>query len=47
VIDQTVEESGAEEIHGVIIINNSNVTFTMSENSLIDSIEGYQVAIAQ
>jgi len=47
VIDQTVEESGAEEVHGVIIINNSNVTFTMSENSLIDSIEGYQVAIAE
>ena len=47
VIDQTVEKSGVEEVHGVIIINNKYVTFTMPGNSLIDSIEGYQVAIAK
>ena len=47
VIDQTVEELGAEEVHGVISINNRYVTFTMSVNSLIDSIEGSQVVIAE
>lgn len=47
VIDQAVEELGAEEVHGVISINNRYVTFTMPENSLIDSIEGCQVAIAE
>ena len=47
VIDQTVEESGAEEVHGVININNRYVSFTMSEDSLIDSIEGCQVAITE
>lgn len=46
VIDQTVEELGAEEVHGVISINNRFVTYAMSENSLIDSIEGYKVAVA-
>jgi len=40
-------ELRAEEVHGVISINNRYVTFTMSENSLIDSIEGYQVALAE
>jgi len=46
VIDQTVEELEAEAVHGVISINNRYVTFTMSENSLIESIEGYKVAVA-
>jgi len=46
VIDQIVEELGAEEVHGVISINNRFVTYAMSENSLIGSIEGCKVAVA-
>ena len=46
VIDQAVEELDAEEVHGVININDGYVTFTIPENSLIDSIEGFQMAIA-
>ncbi|NNJ95829.1 MAG: hypothetical protein HKP12_01560 [Gammaproteobacteria bacterium] len=46
VVDQTVEKLDVEELHGTIIINNRHVTFTMPESSIIDPIEGYQVAIA-
>lgn len=45
VIDQAVEELGTEEVHGMISINNRCVAFTLTENSLIDSTEGYQVAV--
>ena len=45
VIDKTVEEMVVEELHGIISINNKCVTFSISEGSLIDSIEGYRVAI--
>ncbi len=45
VIDQTVEELGVEELHGIISIDNKYVTFNMPEGSIIDSIEGYRVAI--
>lgn len=47
VIDQAVEEHGTEEIHGVISINNRYVMFTLSGNNLINSIEGYQVVVAE
>jgi len=46
VIDQTVEELEIEELHGMISIDASYVTFNILEGSIIDSIEGYQVAIA-
>ncbi len=36
-IDQTVEKMGFDEFHGVISINNRDVTFNMSEGSIIDS----------
>ena len=45
VIDQIVEELGIEKLRGVIRINNSHVSFTMQEPDIIDSIEGYQVAV--
>lgn len=45
VIDQAVEELGAEEAHGMISINNRCVAFTLTANSLIDSTEGYEVAV--
>lgn len=44
VIDQTVEEMGVDELHGMISIDNRYVTFSMLEGNIIDSIEGYQVA---
>jgi len=46
VIDQAVDEQGIEELHGVISIDDRYVTFNISEGSIIDSIEGHQVAIA-
>jgi hypothetical protein len=46
VIDQTVEELGIEELHGVISIDDRLVSFNISEGSIIDSIEGQQVTIA-
>lgn len=45
-IDQAVEALGAEEVHEVISINDKYTTFTLSENSLIDSMERYPAAIA-
>ena len=45
VIDQTVEELGIEKLHGFIRINNSHVSFVMQEPEIIDSIQGYQVAV--
>ena len=46
VIDQTVEELGIEELHGMISLYNRYVTFNISEGSIIDSIEDYRVDIA-
>lgn len=46
-IDQTVEKIGINELHGVIRIDNRHVTFNMTEGSIIDSIEDYQVAVAK
>ena len=45
VIDQTVEELGIEKLPGFIRINNSHVSFVMQEPEIIDSIQGYQVAV--
>ena len=45
-IDQTVEELGIEELHGIISIDNRYVTFNISEGSIIDSIQGYRVDIS-
>jgi hypothetical protein len=47
VIDRAVEELGIEELHGIISIDMRHVTFNISEGRSIDSIEGYQVAIAR
>ena len=46
VVDQTVEELGVDELHGMISIDNRYVTFNLSEGSIIDSIEGYRVSVA-
>lgn len=46
VIDQTVEQLGIEELHGSTSIDDRHVTFNITEGSIIDSIEGHQVAIA-
>jgi len=46
VIDQTVEKLGTDKLHGSIVISNREVTFTMPEADAIDSIQGYQVAVA-
>ena len=46
VIDQNVEELGIEELHGLISIDNVYVTFNISEDSIIDSIDDCRVAIA-
>lgn len=46
VIDKTVEEMGIEALHGIIGINNNDVTFSMPDGNAIDSIEGYRVAVA-
>jgi hypothetical protein len=45
-IDQTAEQLGIEELHGTIGIDDRHVTFNITEGSIIDSIEGHQVAIA-
>lgn len=46
-IDQTVEKMGISELHGVISIDNRQVTFNMTKGSIIDSIENYQVSVAR
>ena len=46
VIDKTLEQIAVEEVHGVISIDNRHVSFNISEDSIVDSIEGYKVAIA-
>jgi len=46
VIDLKVEDVGINELKGLIKIDNEHVTFSMKENNHIDSIEGYQVAVA-
>jgi hypothetical protein len=46
VIDSKVEELQIEELEGTIRIDNKYVTFTMQENNRLDSIEGYQIAVA-
>ena len=46
VIDQTVEELGVEELHGIMSIDAGYVSFNISEGDTIDSIKGCQVAIA-
>jgi hypothetical protein len=46
VIDQTVEELGVEELHGIMSIDAGYVSFNISEGDTIDSIEGCKVAIA-
>ncbi len=45
-IDQIVEELGIEKLRGYIRINNSHVSFTIQGPYIIDSIEGYQVAVS-
>ena len=46
VIDKTAEEMGVEQLHGMISIDNKHVTFNILDGCIIDSIEGYQVAIS-
>jgi hypothetical protein len=46
VVDQTVEELEVDELHGVISIDNRYVTFNISDNNVIDSIESYRVPVA-
>ena len=46
VIDLKVEGLGVEKLRGFIRINNSHVSFTMQEPDIIDSIQGYQVAVS-
>lgn len=56
VIDQSVEESGVEELHGVININNQQVCFdvsaadrgisTATESTISEAIDGYCVDVA-
>jgi len=46
VVDQTVEELELDELHGMFSINNTSVTFNISEGSIINSIEGYRVSVA-
>ncbi len=45
-IDQAVEKMGVNQLHGVISIDNRHVIFNMTEDSVIDSIEDYQVTVA-
>jgi hypothetical protein len=45
-VDKAVEDMDIEELHGMICIDDKQVTFNISESSIIDSIEGYQVAFA-
>jgi len=46
IADQTVEDLGIEKLCGFIRINNNHVSFSMQEDHIIDSIEGYQVAVS-
>jgi len=45
-IDQTVEKMGINELHGVISIDNRQVTFNMTGGNIIDAIEDYRVTVA-
>ncbi|MCW8935920.1 MAG: hypothetical protein OQK98_14445 [Gammaproteobacteria bacterium] len=46
VIDSRVEEMKIEELKGLIVINNENITFTLQESNRVDSIDGYQIVVA-
>jgi hypothetical protein len=46
VVDQRVEALGVEKLRGYIRINNRHVSFTMQGPDIIDSIDGYQVAVS-
>ena len=46
VIDRTVEEMGIEELHGMISIDNKHVTFNITDDGIVDSIENLKVAIS-
>ena len=46
VVDQTVEDLEIDELHGIISIDNRDVTFNIVEGSIIDSIDGYRVSVA-
>jgi len=45
-IDRTVEEMGIEELHGMICIDNKQVTFNRTDDGIVDSIECRQVVIS-
>lgn len=45
VVDQTVERLEVDELHGMISIENSSITFNITDGNIIDSIEGCRVAI--
>ena len=47
VIDRTVEEVAIEELHGMITITNTDVSFSMPDDKVIESVEGYRVEIGK
>ena len=47
VIDRRVEDMKVEELHGMITISDTCVAFSMTQDRIIESIEGYRVEVGK